>query len=93
MIVQGQKSGDFTFVCRPQATAKTVYLVGSFNRWNPTRKRMVKVKDGSFCAKMSLRPGEYHYKFVVDGAWVEDPEAERQVANERGTLNSVVTVA
>ena len=93
MIVQGQKNGDFTFVCRPQAAAKTVYLVGSFNRWNPTKKRMVKVKDGSFRAKMSLRPGEYHYKFVVDGSWIEDPDAERQVTNEHGTLNSVVTVA
>ena len=93
MIVQGKKNRDFTFVCRPQAPAKTVYLVGSFNRWNPTKKRMVKVKDGSFRAKMSLLPGECHYKFVVDGSWIEDPDAERQVTNEHGTLNSIVTVA
>ncbi|MGB2821335.1 MAG: glycogen-binding domain-containing protein [Phycisphaerae bacterium] len=93
MIVQGKKNGDFTFICRPQAAAKAVYLVGSFNRWNPTKKRMVKVKDGSFRAKMSLRPGEYQYKFVVDGVWIEDPDADQQVTNEHGTLNSIVTVA
>lgn len=92
MIVQGRKNGEVTFVCRPPGPAKAVYLVGTFNRWNPARKRMVKVKDGSFRAKMSLPPGEYHYKFVVDGAWIEDSHAERQVENEHGTLNSVVTV-
>ena len=93
MIVQGKKDGESTFVCRPPTEAKAVYLVGSFNRWDLTKKRMVKVKDGSFRAKMSLRPGAYQYKFVVDGAWIEDPDAEQQVMNEHGTLNSVVTIA
>ena len=92
MIVQGKKNGDLTFLFKPKAAAKTVYLVGSFNRWNPTEKRMIKIKDGSCRAKVNLRPGEYQYKFVVDGAWVEDTDAERQVTNEHGTLNSVVTV-
>jgi len=92
MIVQGKKNGDLTFVYRPKAAANVVYLVGTFNRWDPTRKRMLKGKDGSFLAKMSLRSGEYQYKFVVDGAWVEDPDAQRQVTNEHGALNSVVTV-
>ena len=94
MIVRGKKKGDFTFVYRPEAVAKTVYLMGTFNRWNPTKNRMVKVKDGSFRAKVNLRRrGEYHYKFVVDGIWIEDPDSEWLPTKENGILNSFVTVA
>lgn len=92
MVVRGKKNGEFTFVYRPEVVVKTVYLVGSFNRWNPTKKRMVKAKDGSFRAKVSLQPGEHHYKFVVDGTWIEDPDSEWQATKEYGTLNSFVAV-
>ena len=45
MVVQGKTHGDLTFVYRPEVVVKAVYLVGSFNQWNPTEKQMVKVKD------------------------------------------------
>ena len=94
MVIRAEKRGDLTFVYRPDVAVKAVYLVGSFNRWNPTEKRMVKVKDGSFRAKISLQqPGEYHYKFVVDGTWIEDPDSEWQATKEDGMLNSFVTIA
>ncbi len=79
------------FVCELKPTAREVYLVGDFNNWNPQSDRMVKRK-GSFQKTMRLAPGEYQYKFLVDGEWHCDPSSPRQVPNEFGTTNSVVRV-
>jgi hypothetical protein len=53
--------------------AKSVFLVGDFNNWNPTLEQMYSV-DGKFEVSLYLLPGIYRYKFVVDGTWVVDPE-------------------
>jgi 1,4-alpha-glucan branching enzyme len=91
MIVKGSKRGEVTFVFDKIPTAKSVYLAGSFNEWAPAQKKMTKSKDGSFRARMKLTPGKYEYKFIVDGEWIDDPEADKSV-NEFGTSNSVVEV-
>ena len=92
MIVRGKKNGMVTFVFNSIPTAKSVYLVGDFNKWNAKSKRMVKNKDGSFRAKVQLSPGEYQYKFFADGVWLHDPDAQSQVMNPYGTFNSVVAI-
>jgi 1,4-alpha-glucan branching enzyme len=85
-------SGTSTlFVCDFDPDAKEVYLVGDFNEWNPTADRMSRWK-GTFRRRISLEPGEYQYKFLVDGQWHNDPTAAAQVPNEFGTLNSVIRV-
>lgn len=53
--------------------AKTVFLVGDFNNWNPTVEPMVKEGD-VFEWSLFLVAGDYHYKFVVDGQWINDPD-------------------
>lgn len=92
MIARGKKNGTITIVCNSFPSAKRVFLTGDFNKWDPTDKRMVKNKNGSFRARVQLFPGEYQYKFFADGLWLHDPDAHRQVVNPYGTLNSVVTV-
>ena len=92
MVVQSKKGGEFTFIFKPRSGAKKVFLAGDFNGWNPQQKRMVKNKDGTFRSRVSLPAGEHQYKFVVDGHWINDADAERQVVNEYGTYNSLVTV-
>lgn len=79
------------FVCDLKHDAKRVFLVGDFNGWDPAADRMVKRK-GAFHKILRLNPGEYQYKFVVDGEWHADPAAVAQVPNGFGTLNSVVRV-
>ncbi len=93
MIITGKRKGEVTFVCNHHTEAKQVYLVGSFNNWDPKVKRMRRYKDGSFRTRVSLDAGDHYYKFVIDGEWQHDPEAPRQVANEMGSLNSVVSLA
>jgi hypothetical protein len=39
-----------------------------------------------------LPPGRHEYKFVVDGQWLPDPNAQANAFNAYGTLNSVVEV-
>ena len=70
---------------------KSVYLAGEFNDWNPTAKKMA-FKGGVYSAQVKLAPGDYQYKFVIDGTWCADPENANAVANDQGTFNSIVTV-
>ena len=72
---------------------KAVYVAGEFNKWNPTAKKMAyKAKDGIYAATVKLVPGEYQYKFVIDGTWCADPENVNSVQNDQGTFNSVLVV-
>lgn len=72
---------------------KAVYLAGSFNEWSTAAKKMAyKAKSGLYAATVQLVPGEYQYKFVIDGTWCADPENENSVKNDQGTFNSVVVV-
>ena len=81
-----------TFTCNVNSESQAVYLVGDFNDWRPTAGKMNKGKNGAFQIKMKLAPGDYQYKFIVDGVWLNDPNAEEQVMNPYGTLNSIVRV-
>ena len=72
---------------------KAVYVAGEFNQWNPTAKKMAyKAKGGLYTATVKLVPGDYQYKFVIDGTWCADPENTNAVPNDQGTFNSVITV-
>ena len=51
-----------------------------------------KAREGAYAATIQLAPGEYQYKFVIDGTWCADPENVNAVKNDQGTFNSVVTV-
>ena len=72
---------------------KQVFLAGDFNAWDPKARKMAyKARAGIYTATVKLAPGEYQYKFVVDGAWCADPENVNAVANDQGTYNSIVSV-
>ena len=72
---------------------KNVFVAGEFNNWDATAKKMAyKAKEGVYSATMKLAPGDYQYKFVIDGTWCADPENVNSVANDQGTFNSVVSV-
>jgi 1,4-alpha-glucan branching enzyme len=93
MVYQDEKTGETVFSFTPKQAAKKVFLAGDFNDWNPTGRRMVKGKGGTFRARLQLPPGRYEYKFVVDDAWVLDAEAPEHATNSFGSINSVVVVA
>ena len=81
----------FTFRGDP---GSVVYLAGSFNNWDPQATKMVdKSGDGIYTVSVTLAPGIYEYKFVVNGVWTLDPDPDRDwTQNGLGTLNSVLRV-
>lgn len=92
MIIRNAKTGATTFAFRGNPDAKKVFLVGDFNDWDATKLKMQKVKDGSFRRNVELAPGAYQYKFVVDGLWINDPDATEHVQNPFGTMNSIARI-
>ena len=91
MTVRKTKKGEVTFVFEGKP-AKTVYVAGDFNRWDPKANKMTKTKDGSFRAKLTLAPGKHQYKFVADDTWVDDKDADTKIQNPFGSVNSVVEI-
>ena len=83
---------QIVFNCDIDSEAHSAYLVGDFNDWQPTAKKMKQVKNGTFQTTIRLAPGEYQYKFIVDGVWFNDPAATEQAVNLYGTLNSIIRV-
>jgi len=75
--------------CAPGA--KKVNLVGNFNDWDASARVLRKDAKDIWKTSMLLAPGTYEYRYVVDGAWENDPEAE-QVPNAFGEQNCLLTV-
>ncbi|MBN2104506.1 hypothetical protein JW835_10750 [bacterium] len=70
-----------------------VFLAGTFNDWSGSSTPMLDEDgDGDYETTLLLRPGTYQYKFVVDGAWITDPEANAYADEGRGEPNALITV-
>ena len=72
--------------------AKEAILVGDFNSWDLKKHTMKKDNKGSWAKIVTLAPGRYEYKFLVDGQWQNDPNNDQMVANSFGTQNNILTV-
>lgn len=83
------RDGLATFFLRGRKNAKKVMLSGTFNNWSTMLTRMEKAEAG-WTVTLPLKPGEYEYKFIVDGAWTIDPANDIKRGNNAGTENSVV---
>jgi len=91
MINNASKNGTTHFEVHVGDGAKQVLLAGSFNGWKP--EKMAKRKGGTFVANKKLAPGEYRYRFVIDGQWTADRDNPVQAPNPYGSMDSVVQVA
>ncbi len=69
--------------------AASVLLVGDFTNWQHQAIPMKKGKDGVWTASLDLPTGQYHYRFIVDNEWKDDPECKSRVANPYGGQNMV----
>lgn len=72
--------------------AKSVYVAGSFNEWHPAVTEMIHLGDGRWAKELTLDPGTYTYRLVVDGEWLPDPESAELVPNPFGSYDSVLNV-
>ena len=71
--------------------AASVYLAGDFNGWSDSADLMDE-KDGVWTKVLKLEPGDYGYKFVVDGSWTQDITNPNSADDGFGGQNSLVHV-
>lgn len=72
--------------------ARSVAVAGTFNDWDSKRTPLRKSEGGAWKTTLSLAPGRYEYRFVIDGQWSNDPKAAESVGNAFGSTNSVLVV-
>ncbi|WP_207431089.1 hypothetical protein [Sabulibacter ruber] len=72
--------------------AREVFLAGNFNNWRDFELPMKKTPSG-WELPYSIGPGNYEYKFKVDGKWVLDPSNPLKVKNNEGTGNSYLILS
>lgn len=71
--------------------AKDIYLVGDFNHWRINdESRLLRFVDGKWEKRVTLTPGKYRYKFVVDGEWMLDSHNNEKEQNPFGTFDSII---
>ena len=74
------------------APGRQVFVAGCFSNWEPKHKLTDHDGKGVYTGRILLAPGEYQYKFVVDGEWRLDAANPNFVPNDFGTLNSLLKV-
>ena len=70
--------------------ASRVVVTGSFCDWDPTGWPLSQDSGGVWEALLTLPPGRYESRFLVDGEWRDDPHCTERVANPFGTQNCVL---
>ena len=67
---------------------KSVQVAGTWNNWEP---QDLQFNGDCWSSFISLTPGTFHYKYVVDGVWLHDP-SKRWADDGKGNINNVITV-
>jgi 1,4-alpha-glucan branching enzyme len=63
--------------------AETVSVVGNFNEWNTEATSLKKLKNGTFKGTVDLeKDAEYEFRYVVDGIYTNDDQADSYKWNE-----------
>ena len=82
---------DVEFVLYDFPKATKVFLAGDFNNWEMNDCQMTK-SDKRWTYKIRLTGGKYHYKFIIDGKWILDPNNTVKEYDKKGNINSVKMV-
>ena len=76
--------------------AGDVRIAGDFNGWVPDRGvRSLIASEGQervWTKVLTLEPGTYQYRYVVDGEWREDPSNPQTAPGPTGQPNSILHV-
>jgi hypothetical protein len=88
-VSMGEK---YLFTLKGFRNAKKVALAGNFNDWEPEQLLMKKTADG-WELPYALGPGNYQYKFIVDGEWMTDPRRQEAIVDDgKGNENTLLII-
>ena len=79
------------FKLKGYTNATKVILAGSFNNWNE-HELVMKKMDYGWKYVLPLTGGKHHYKFIVDGQWIVDPNNSVKEYDGHGNINSVCMI-
>lgn len=86
------KKCRLTFVLPEIIWADSVYVVGDFNDWNRSALPMRQDSQGRWRASIEVDAhAVYQFRYLCDGEWMNDNQADDYYANNYGGHNSVVT--
>jgi len=91
-IYSKQMAKPVHFFCEAPK-ARAVYLVGDFNRWDPSADAMTRRVDGWWFIEVEMVHGHHRYRFLVDGKPMLDPRASGVSRDDRGDEVSVAAVS
>ena len=73
--------------------ANSVAVTGEFTNWSRDGIPMQKDEtDTLWKIVLDIKPGEYEYRYIVDGVWMRDPNNRDYIRNEFGQENSLLIV-
>jgi 1,4-alpha-glucan branching enzyme len=74
--------------------AESVSVVGDFNNWDEKAGLLNKQKNGTFRNVIEVATGaNYQFRYLVDGEFVNDTEADAYVWNEFANAENCVVEA
>ena len=83
-----QAVSDVEFVC--SGAENYVKVAGTWNNWKP-QNLIYNQEDDTWMLSLSLKPGTYQYKYIIDGDWIHDP-SKRWIEDDTGNVNNVIVV-
>ncbi|NMA42303.1 MAG: glycoside hydrolase [Oligosphaeraceae bacterium] len=87
---KGRRRVSFVYRGKP---GEAVFLAGDFNAWDTAKKPMFdKDNNGIYTCMCLLRPGQYEYKFFVNGTWFLDSCCPNINVNQFGSHNNFIEV-
>ena len=82
-----------TFVYQPHGKVSKVIVSGSFNNWNKEKDQLLDTRGtGVYELSVPLEPGNYIYKFLVDGKEILDPSNQEKTPTGFDDFNSVLRI-
>ena len=75
------------FVCC--GAERRVQVAGSWNQWTPRDLNFV--GDDTWLLSLSIPPGTFQYKYIIDGVWIHDP-SKKWLQDGQGNTNNVIKV-
>ncbi len=80
-----------TFTLPENIWADSVYVVGDFNQWDRAALSMEQDTQGRWKATIEVAAGQvYQFRYLCDGDWINDNQADAYYTNDYGGHNSVI---